>query len=223
MGPNLRLSGDRARYRLLQQTRAMVFYAHSPARRSRQILVDLLVVAWVYVAVRAGQAVHEATLRLAAPGRALEQAGRDVSDNLHSAAEKLGELPFVGSDVRGPLDDAANSTQQLISAGQDLQTSVGRLAVLLGVLVAAIPILLVLLAWLPARLRFARRAGAAQRFVDDGADLDLFALRAMANQPMHVLAKVSDDPVGAWRRGDPAVVRALAVLELRSVGLRPPP
>ena len=201
----------------------MVFYAHSPARRSRQILVDLLVVAWVYVAVRAGQAVHEATLRLAAPGRALEQAGRDVGDNLHSAAEKLGELPFVGSDVRGPLDDAANSTQQLISAGQDLQTSVGRLAVLLGVLVAAIPILLVLLAWLPARLRFARRAGAAQRFVDDGADLDLFALRAMANQPMHVLGKVSDDPVGAWRRGDPAVIRALAVLELRSVGLRPPP
>lgn len=201
----------------------MVFYAHSPARRIRQILVDLLVVGWVYAAVRAGQAVHEATLRLAAPGRALEQAGRDVGSNLHSAAEKLGELPFVGSDVRGPLDDAATSTQQLISAGQELQTSVGRLAVLLGVLVAVIPILLVLLAWLPPRLRFARRAGAAQRFVDDGADLDLFALRAMANQPMHVLAKVSDDPAGAWRRGDPALVRALAALELRSVGLRPPP
>ena len=201
----------------------MVFYAHSPARRARQVATDVLVLLWVYAAVRAGQAVHEATLRLAAPGRALEQAGRDVGGNLHSAAEQLSKLPFVGSDVRGPLDRAATSTQTLISAGQELQTSVGRLAVLLGVLVAAIPILLVLLAWLPPRLRFARRAGAAQRFVDDGADLDLFALRAMANQPMHVLARVSDDPAGAWRRGEPTVVRALAVLELRSVGLRPPP
>ncbi len=201
----------------------MVFYAHSPARRARQVATDLLVLVWVYVAVRAGQAVHEATLRLAAPGRALEQAGRDVGSNLHSAAAQLGELPLVGSDVRGPLDRAAASTQTLVRAGQEQQTSVGQLAVLLGVLVAAIPIVLVLVVWLPARVRFARRAGAAQHFVDDGADLDLFALRAMANQPMHVLARVSDDPAGAWRRGDPAVVRALAVLELRSVGLRPPP
>ena len=122
----------------------MVFYAHSPARRARQVATDLLVLVWVYVAVRAGQAVHEATLRLAAPGRALEQAGRDVGSNLHSAAAQLGELPLVGSDVRGPLDRAAASTQTLVRAGQEQQTSVGQLAVLLGLLVAAIPIVLVL-------------------------------------------------------------------------------
>ena len=97
------------------------------------------------------------------------------------------------------------------------------LKVWLGVLIAVIPVLLVLAVWLPARVRFARRAGAAQRFVDADADLDLFALRAMAGQPMHLLARISDDPAGAWRRGDPDVVRRLAVLELRSVGLRPPP
>ena len=87
----------------------------------------------------------------------------------------------------------------------------------------AIPVLVALLGYVPLRLRFARRAGAARRFVDAGADLELFALRAMANQPMHRLAKVSDDPVSAWRSGDRAVVRALATLELRDVGLRPPP
>ena len=41
-------------------------------------------------------------------------------------------------------------------------------------------------------------------------DLDLFALRAMANQPMHVLAAISDDPVRAWRSGDRRVIDALA-------------
>ena len=44
----------------------------------------------------------------------------------------------------------------------------------------------------------------------------------MADQPMHRLAKVSADPVGAWRDRDPDVVRALALLELNDAGLAPP-
>ena len=76
--------------------------------------------------------------------------------------------------------------------------------------------------YLPSRLRFVRRATAGQRYLDSGADLDLFALRAMAHQPLHVLAGIDADPAGAWRRGDPDVVDRLARLELRSVGLRPP-
>ena len=58
---------------------------------------------------------------------------------------------------------------------------------------------------------------------DAAEDLDLFALRALSRQPMHRLARISDDPAGAWRRRDPAVVRRLAELELRTVGLKPPP
>jgi hypothetical protein len=38
---------------------------------------------------------------------------------------------------------------------------------------------------------------------------------------MRVLARVSDDPAGAWRARDPEVVRRLAELELADVGLRP--
>jgi hypothetical protein len=72
------------------------------------------------------------------------------------------------------------------------------------------------------RWRFVRTATAGQRFIDADADLDLFALRAMATQPMHRLARVSDDPVRAWRDGDPDVVRSLALLELRDAGLSPP-
>ena len=73
------------------------------------------------------------------------------------------------------------------------------------------------------RLRFVRRASAAQQFIDAAPDLDLFALRAMANQPMPRLARISDDPAGAWRRGELDVIHALALLELKDSGLRPPP
>jgi hypothetical protein len=44
----------------------------------------------------------------------------------------------------------------------------------------------------------------------------------MANQPLHRLARISDDPVAAWRAGHPDVVRALATLELEDAGLRVP-
>jgi hypothetical protein len=88
--------------------------------------------------------------------------------------------------------------------------------------VATIPILVLVAVYVPLRWRFVREATAGQRFMDSGSDIDLFALRAMANQPLHRLARVTDDPVRAWREGDPGVVRELALLELRDVGLRPP-
>ena len=75
---------------------------------------------------------------------------------------------------------------------------------------------------LPARIRFARRAAAGARLVDSAADLDLFALRALAHQPLHVLARISHDPARAWREGDREVTDRLAELELRAHGLAVP-
>lgn len=200
----------------------MVLYADLPARRARQVAADVLVLVLAVVCVRLGMSVHAAVARLAEPGRQVEQLGRDLGANLRTVAQQLGDVPLIGSGVRSPIDRVAGSTATLVSIGQQQQQAAASLATLLGVVVAAVPIVLLLLAWLPARVRFARRAGAAQRLVDADADLDLFALRAMANQPLPVLARVSADPAGAWRRGDADVVRQLAVLELRSAGLRPP-
>lgn len=197
-------------------------YARTPWRAARQVVADLLAVALVVGAVWFAQLVRDATLRLGEPGRRLVQTGTDLGASLRQAADRVGDLPLVGDQVRTPLDRAGRAAGSLVEAGQQLQAVVGHLATLLAVAVVAVPVLVLLVTWLPLRLRFARRAGAAQRFLDSSADLDLFALRAMANQPLHVLARISDDPAGAWRRGDALVVRELAVLELRSVGLRPP-
>ena len=61
-----------------------------------------------------------------------------------------------------------------------------------------------------------------EQHVGDVDDLDLFALRAMSNQPLQRLSRISPDPAGAWRRGDREVIRDLALLELSDCGLRPP-
>ena len=200
----------------------MKLYADGPARRTRQLLGDLLLVAWVALFLWLASVVHDATLALAVPGRKIEEAGSGLAARLRDAGSAVDDLPLVGDEVRSPFDGAGRAADQISEAGSAQVEAVQDLALWLGVTVGLLPILLVVLVYLPMRWRFVREATAGQRFVDASADLDLFALRAMTNQPMRRLARISDDPVRAWRAGDPDVVRALAVLELRDVGLSPP-
>lgn len=200
----------------------MKVYADAPGHRSRQVLGDVLIALWVAVWVKLALVVHGATLALATPGEQIERAGTGLAGKLRDAGSSVGGIPLVGDDVRAPFDGAGDAADQIAAAGSAQVDAVHTLAFWLGLAVGAIPILVLVAVYVPLRWRFVREATAGQRFVDSGSDIDLFALRAMANQPLHRLARITDDPVGAWRAGDPAVVRELAVLELRDVGLRPP-
>ena len=198
------------------------FYAATPARRTLQVVGDLAAVLWIWLWVVLAGKVRDATLGLATPGRKIDASASDLAERLRDAGRTVAKVPFVGDDVRSPFDGAGGAAEGLAGAGRQQVEAVGTLAHWLGIAVALIPILMLLWFYLPPRLRFVRRASAGQRFLDATADLDLFALRAMAHQPLHVLAKLDDDPAGAWRRGDREVIGQLARLELRSVGLKPP-
>src|SRR3954447_6995121 len=218
----LRCESPRQPRRLWGTDPVMRFYADTSVRRTLQIAGDLAVVLWVWLWVTLAHEVHDATLRLGTPGHKVEASASELAGRLRDAGEGVSRVPLVGDDVRSPFDRAGGAADGLAEAGRQQVAAVGTLAHWLGLAVALIPILIVLLGYLPARIRFVRRATAGQRFLDSGADLDLFALRAMAHQPLQVLAGVDDDPAGAWRRRDADVVDRLARLELRSVGLRPP-
>jgi hypothetical protein len=201
----------------------MKLYADAPARRTRQVVGDLLVAGWVLVWLAVARLVHETTMLLARPGEQLADAGGGLAERMRDAGEAVDDAPLVGEELRAPFDGAGDAAERMADAGTSQVAAVEQLAGWLSVCVGAIPVLIALAVYLPLRWRFVRHATAAQRFVDTGEDLDLFALRALAGQPMHRLARVSDDPAGAWRRRDTDVVRALALLELRDAGLRPPP
>ena len=200
----------------------MGVYAARPARMITQLLSDLFVVvwavAWGVVAVLARQAVAV----LATPARETARTASRLATNFTDAAAESARVPGVGDQLRRPFDAAAATLGSVITAADQQVESIERLALLIGWLVFAIPVAVVIAFWLPRRVRFYRQARAAQHFIDSSADLDLFALRAMASQPMHVLAAVSDDPVAAWRTGDRAVINQLAELELERSGLRMP-
>ena len=201
----------------------MKLYADLTGRRTLQMLSDVGVLAWVALWAWVGRAVHDATTRLAAPGYTLQGAGSGFRDQMARAGQSVRDVPLVGDSLAEPFQRAGGAGTSIEQAGKDLVSAVDSLALLLGWVTALVPIVLVVFVWAVLRGRFIRRATAAQRFIDEAADLDLFALRAMARQPMSRLARVCDDPAGAWRRRDPETIRALAVLELRDSGLRPPP
>jgi hypothetical protein len=199
----------------------MKLYADTPGRRAAQVTADVLVLLWLVLWVWMGTVVHDGTMALAAPGRQTDESASAMAGQLRDAGGRLDDAPLIGDELATPFDKAADASEGIAAAGRASVDAVEKLATVLGLAIALIPILIVLAFHLPRRWRFAREATAGARFIDSADDLDLFALRALAHQPMRVLAQVSDDPAGDWRRQDVDVVRRLAELELKDVGLRP--
>ena len=195
----------------------MKLYAETAGLRARQLLGDLAVLAWTAAWVWAGLTLNRLVEKLAVPGARLEQAGGGFAGDVAEIQQKVGRLPVVGGDLQGPFGRLAGVGRTLADAGATQQQVVHQLALWLGVLVAAVPIAALLVAWLPRRVAWAREAGAASRLRLAGADLELFALRALANRPLRELRRVTPDPAGALRAGE---YEALADLELRALGLR---
>jgi len=196
-------------------------YADRPGRAARQLIADVAAVAWTVLWVWLAFRVHEQVLRLAAPGRALEDAGNRLERNLSEAGRTAEKVPVVGDELRGPFDAAAGGGRSLADAGRSQQELVGDIALTLALLTALLPLILVL-GWAVRRWRWVQEASAATAMLRTSGDASLFALRALATQPLPRLRQVAPDPFAGWRAGDPAVVAALAQLEVSGLGLRLP-
>jgi hypothetical protein len=194
-------------------------YAETAGLRVRQLLGDLAVLAWTVAWVAAGRTLYRLVERLAVPGARVEQAGSGFAGDVAEIQRKVGRLPVVGSELQDPFGRLGGVGRTLAEAGATQQEVVHQLALWLGVVVAAVPIVALLLVWLPRRVTWVREAGAASRLRLDGADLELFAIRAVANRSLRELHRVSPDPAGDLRAGE---FQALADLELRTLGLRAP-
>jgi hypothetical protein len=188
-----------------------------------QLLTDLMVIAWVYLSIRAAMWLHDLIQKLAEPGQKLESAGGGLADNLADAGGKVGRIPVVGDELTTPFDRAAAAARSVAEAGRDQQDLVGNLALALALLALVLALGLVIFGWLPLRVRWIRRASAAAHLRAAPAGRDLLALRALASQPLRRLARIDADVAHAWRMGDERTIAALANLELRGLGLRPTP
>lgn len=198
----------------------MKLYAEIPRYRNRQITQDVLTLLWIVTWTRLGMWIDTLVNRLAAPGISVERAGVGLSGNLDSISQDIGRVPVVGGVLQSPFEAAARASDSLARGGVQQQEVVHTLAVWLGILIALIPILYLLIKYVPGRWRWLRDAEAASHLRIDADDLHLFALRAVATQPLPELRRVAPDPAAALASGDYA---GLASLELGGLGLRTDP
>ncbi|MGW7457327.1 hypothetical protein [Streptomyces sp. NPDC054797] len=201
----------------------MRFYAQTPARRNRQVLGDLLAAALTAAAVWFALAAHEVIMLLAEPGRKVESSGDSLASELDNAGDAASKVPLVGDLLKKPLQSAADAGTGFADAGQSLQHGVSQVAALTATALIVIPVLFVLLLWLPPRLRWIRRSATVRRLAEAPGGADLLALRAL-NGSLRDLAALPAPPGGladAWRRGDQRVIADLCEVALKQAGLRP--
>ncbi|MFD3330040.1 hypothetical protein [Streptomyces sp. NPDC058701] len=201
----------------------MRLYAQTPARRNRQVLGDLIALALMAAAVWFALAVRDAIMLLAEPGRKVETSGDSLAAALGDAGDAASDVPLVGGLLEKPLRSAADAGTGFADAGQSLQHTVDQVAALTTTALIVVPVAVVLLLWLPPRLRWIRRSATVRRLLDVPGGADLLALRALTG-PLGDLAALPAPAGGfadAWRRGDRQVIADLSAVALRRAGLRP--
>lgn len=185
--------------------------------RDLAVAAGLLVLAWLAVWVR--DAVNE----LAALGEGVQGAGDAVSAGFEAAADAVDEAPVVGGEVAESFREAGEATGGNVTGlGEQGESAVHDLADVLGLLTFAIPAALLLVWYLPPRIRQVRRLTAAARVLAQPHDDErrrLIAMRAAFALPYGRLLAYTADPLGdlAAERYD-ALLRAALAEE----GLRPP-
>jgi len=197
-------------------------YSDFAAQRTRQIIADIIAISLIVVFLLIGIQLGTGIAAVGLLGAGLASAGLGFQGSMSEIGESLASIPLIGPGISAPFGGASEAGATLAEAGSAFQSAMGVLGFVVGFLVAAGPIIILLLVWLVPRLRFAVRAGRLHSAVAAGVPLDLLALRALVHRKTRVVEATGPDPAGAWRRGDEGAIRALASLELRAAGVRLP-
>jgi hypothetical protein len=193
-------------------------YAELPGRLARQLVADILALGWLAGFGWLAYQARELVLRVRVPAAGLAEPGSAVGDAFAEAARRAAAMPLIGEQLAGALRAGESAGRSLTASGQEQLDLVSTAAGWTAALIVVIGVLPLVTLWLPLRVHYARSAGAA--VASRERDADLLALRALTKVPVRRLRAVAEDPAAAWRRADPEVVRQLAALELRRLGLR---
>jgi hypothetical protein len=155
-------------------------------------------------------------------GTGVTDAGSGIRSGFLNAASAASNVPLAGDAVAGALRSAAGATGgNLITVGRAGAQGAHHLGTILGLLMWAVPTLLLLVLIVPRRVREHRELRAlrlALHAPDGGARQRLLALRAVASLPDEDLFAHSADPAGDLLAGR---YEPLAAAALEAGGVKP--
>lgn len=197
----------------------MWWYPERTLPRTVLLLADAAVVLWLFVWASAAGAVRATILLLDDPAALLIDFGDRFRSLLGDVADTVEGVPLVGGTLRDPFERLGGTGALLADAGRTQQEVVGALGTWGFWLTFVVPTAAVVIPYVLLRVHRARAVGDAAAMRDAG-DLATLALRAVATRPLRELRRVSSAPATDLAAGR---VSDLAALQLRALGLRPPP
>src|SRR6202162_4212393 len=186
----------------------MRLYPDLYGRRFAWMLADLLILAWIYLCVKAGLWVNNLVLQLDALAQGVINAGKTFDSWIQSFDQGIPNgVPYL-SDFLHKTAAALkiHSGDSLISAGQAGSHGVHLLALSLGLMVAAIPLFFGLWIYVPRRARLiddmrgvhATLRRALGRPGLEPQMLEILAGRAIYTMPYNRLLEYSRNPAEDW-------------------------
>ncbi|MDA0182762.1 hypothetical protein OJ997_20790 [Solirubrobacter phytolaccae] len=210
----------------------MRLYPASATARTRTATRDLVIVALLIVFAWTGMKVHDGILELTSVGRSIQDSGRAISATTRNTASAVdgafadagsavNGIPLVGEQLGGTLRQApAGATSALRSTGDEQGGRIVRLGVeqvektetasnWAGWLVFGLPSLVLLVWFLPGRVRLVRAMHTAHRTLTDAPE-HILAARAAYNLDYATLRRYTKDPFGDLAAGrHAALIKAL--------------
>ena len=204
----------------------MRLYPDLYGRRFGWMLADLIMLAWLYLWVQAGLWVNNLVLQLDALAQGVINAGKTFDSWIASFNQGIPNgVPYLSDFLhRTAAALKIHSGDSLISAGQTGSRGIHLLALILAIMVTAIPLIFAVMIYAPRRARLIsdmrgvhvtlRRALARPEL--ELQMLEILAGRAIYTMPYNRLLEYSRNPAEDWylRRFEP-----LARAELERHGL----
>jgi hypothetical protein len=202
---------------------AVKIWSEVPSAQSREVIADaataLWVIFWAAIAIqlysvlsgiaRAARLIHDGGVNLRA-------AGADIGANASG-------VPVVGPELSGVVRNSFTAAANpFVDFGTELETLGFVLAVVISLLVLAVPLVPWLFRYLPWRVARLRRVRAAHRVtrspsLPSGFAEKMLASRAVYGLDYQTLLDYSPDPFGDFAKGK---YDRLAAAELATAGLR---
>lgn len=195
----------------------LTLYPSLPSAKRQQIVRDLLSLALIAFFIWCGIKVHDVVAALSVIGTAVHDAGANVQNSFDSVASAVQGVPIVGGSLADAFHNAGQGTGgNVAESAQASVDAINKLATVLGVVTALLPIAVLMAAALPRRIRGIREMTAANRIanvdLNDPERRRLLAMRAAFGLPFRELLPYTSDPFGDLAEGryDGLIAAALA-------------
>lgn len=198
----------------------MRIYARPSMLLVRQLLIDALIVLWIWGWWKLSALTHDRIAALAAPADASVDALSTIGAGIDQAGAAAGNIPLVGAQVRRPLVALSGDVTELMHTAGAQAEATRQTAESIGFWMFLVPSALAVVVFCWRKYRYARTTLRLARLnAAPGGEL-LLAWRAVANVPLNVLAHLPHAITGL-QGGDQATIRTLANLARLEAGMAP--